>query len=266
MNIDESARQKFLNEYRCIRYAEGRGSDHSSYYRALPHCDPRDRNAAMWAMRARTYQYFVRHILEPAEFTEKRPLDILDLGAGNCWLSHRLSRRKNLPVAVDIFDDPRDGLAAARHYQVLFPTLVSDFDRIPVPSARFDLAIFNASLHYSTDYVRTLEEAKRCLRPAGSIVILDSPIYDKPEDGTRMVEEKHAQFLERYGFRSDALASIDYLDIPTLTLLEHTLDIRWHVHRPWYGWRWHIRPLKAKCLNRRPPSKFWILVGKAKDQ
>src|ERR1700735_2552916 len=127
MTIDDAARRKCLEEYRCIRYAEGRESEHCEYYRSLPYCDTNDKNAAMWAMRAKTYEYFVRHILEPKETLEQRPLDILDLGAGNCWLSHRLSLRKNLPVAIDIFDDPRDGLAAARHYPTLFPKVVSDF-------------------------------------------------------------------------------------------------------------------------------------------
>jgi SAM-dependent methyltransferase len=257
------ARHRFLEEYRCIRHAEGRGSDRSSYYRSLPDCSPNDQNAPMWAMRARTYSYFVQKILEPMEAQRRGPLHILDLGAGNCWLSHRLALRSHLPVAVDIFTDRQDGLGSARHYPISFPIIESDFDKIPVPSQSFDLAIFNASLHYSTQYVRTLAEAKRCIRSSGSIVILDSPIYDRPEHGALMVEEKHARFLQVYGFRSDALGSIDFLDIPVLRELEQSLNIRWTVHKPWYGLRWHMRPLKAAWLRRRPPSKFWILVGKA---
>jgi SAM-dependent methyltransferase len=183
------------------------------------------------------------------------------LGAGNCWLSYRLARRKHVPVAVDFFTDSLDGLGSARHYPISFRTIESDFDEIPVPPASFDLAIFNSSLHYSTDYVRTLIEAKRCLRPTGSIVILDSPIYSRFEDGARMVKEKHEQFFQLYGFRSDTLPSIDFLDVPGLRYLELALNIRWQVHKPWYGWRWHLRPLHAKLLRRRRPSRFWVLVG-----
>jgi ubiquinone/menaquinone biosynthesis C-methylase UbiE len=259
--IDVLVRQKFLEEYRRIRHAEGRGSDRSSYYRSLPHCDPGDRNEAMWQMRAKTYSHFICKVLQPIEEREQRPLDILDLGAGNCWLSYRLARRRHLPVAVDFFADNLDGLGAARHYPISFQTIESDFDEIPVPSASFDLAIFNASLHYSTDYMRTLTEAKRCLRPAGSIVILDSPIYNRFEDGARMVKEKHERFFQLYGFRSDTLPSIDFLDIPGLRYLELALNICWQAHKPWYGWRWHLRPLHAKFLSRRPPSRFWVLVG-----
>jgi SAM-dependent methyltransferase len=262
MTPENIARQKFLDDYRHIRHAEGRGSDTSEYYRALPSCDRNDPNAAMWAMRAKTYSYFVKNVLEPLEAREGRPLDVLDLGAGNCWLSNRLSLRGHRPVAVDIFNDERDGLRAARHYRDRFPVIESDFDQLSLSPKSFDLAIFNASLHYSVDYVRTLSEVRRCLRTSGSVVILDSPIYRMRDHGVRMVQEKHATFAKRYGFPSDALASIDFLDIPALRALHETLNIDWQFLKPWYGWRWHLRPLNALLRRRRPPSKFWILVGR----
>jgi SAM-dependent methyltransferase len=261
MTADNAARLRFLEEYRCIRHAEGRGSDSSDYYRALPSCKPADPNAAMWAMRAKTYSYFVKHVLQPLEARSDKRLDVLDLGAGNCWLSHRLSLRDHRPIAVDIFTDELDGLQAARHYPNPFPVIESDFAHLPLPEESFDLAIFNASFHYSVDYVQTLAEIRRCLRPSGRFVILDTPIYRLREHGMRMVEEKHAAFFKHYGFRSDALPSLEFLDIAALHSLEDTLNIHWQILKPWYGWRWHLRPLKAFLRNTRPPSKFWILVG-----
>jgi SAM-dependent methyltransferase len=262
MTFENSSRDQFLREYRCIRHAEGRGSDKSDHYRALPFCDQSDANAAMWAMRAKTYSYFLKHVLQPLEVRLKRPLDMLDLGAGNCWLSNRLSLRGHRSVAVDIFADERDGLQAARHYQNVFPVIESDFDHIPIATQSFDVAIFNASFHYSVNYLETLSEVRRCLRPSGLFVILDTPIYKVREHGTRMVEEKHAAFFKRYGFRSDALPSQDFLDLATLESLQKALKIRWQILKPWYGWRWHLRPVHALLRNRRPPSKFWILVGR----
>jgi ubiquinone/menaquinone biosynthesis C-methylase UbiE len=195
------------------------------------------------------------------EGRERKPLDVLDLGAGNCWLSHRLSVRGHRPLAVDIFNDERDGLRAARHYPNTLRVVEADFDHLPLNSKSFDLAIFNASFHYSVDYLRTLSEIRRCLRPSGLFLILDTPVYRLKEHGIRMVEERHAAFLKRYGFRSDALPSIEFLDIATLKLLQGSLGINWRILQPWYGWRWHIRPLNALLRRRRPPSKFWILVG-----
>jgi SAM-dependent methyltransferase len=215
----------------------------------------------MWAMRTRTYRYFARKILAPFEQRAGRPLDILDLGAGNGWLSYRLSLRNHRPLALDIFSDPRDGLRAARHYPAAFPLVEADFSALPFQSRRFDLAIYNASLHYSADYVSTLQEAKRCLRMSGALVILDSPVYKRREHGERMAAERHADFTRRYGFPSDAIPSIEFLDEPMLRTLAQSLHLEWRIYRPWYGWRWHARPWKARLLGRRPPSRFWILVG-----
>lgn len=261
MTAQNLARNRFLEEYRCIRHAEGRGSDKSSYYRALPWCDSRDSNAAMWAMRAKTYSYFLRHVLQPLEARVHRPLDVLDLGAGNCWLSHRLSLRGHRPLAVDIFTDERDGLRAARHYPKPFPLIESDFDHLPLAPESYDLAIFNASFHYSVNYPETLSEVRRCLRPHGLFVILDTPIYRLKAHGARMVKEKHAGFEKQYGFPSDALPSVEFLDFAMLRVLKETLQIRWRTLKPWYGWRWHLRPLNAFLRRRRPPSKFWVLAG-----
>ena len=255
------ARHKFLEEYRVIRSAEGRGSEQAGYYQALPYRDLSGRNSAQWAIRGRSYRYFERNVLVPIERKLARALDVLDLGAGNCWMSYRLSLRNHRPVALDIFTDEKDGLRAARHYIHHFPRYEADFDHLPVRATSFDLAIFNASLHYSTDYRRTLSELGRCLRPGGQFVIIDSPIYRLPEHGERMRTERHQEFERRYGFRSDALPSLEYFDEPTIAALAADLKIEWRVHRPWYGWNWWMRPWKARLLGRRPPSRFWILEG-----
>lgn len=246
-------RLRFLEEYGAIRRAEGRGSEDSAYYQALPYSDLTGKNSGQWRIRARTFDYFVRDILP------RMPCDILDLGAGNCWFSNRVAQLGHRPVAVDIFGDPLDGLGAARHYQTRFPVIEAEFDRLPLLDKSFDFAVFNASIHYSSDYRRTLSEARRCVRPGGKIVILDSPVYRRAEHGIQMREERHRSFEKVYGFRSDALGSIEFFDEEMLAELARSLSIKWEIHRPWCGWQWHLRPLKARLLRRRPPSRFWIL-------
>src|SRR5262249_793115 len=125
-----------------------------------------------------------------------------------------------------------------------------------------DLAIYNASIHYSADYRRTLSEVRRCLRPGGQFFIVDSPIYRRPEHGEMMRRERHSQFEAQYGFASDALRSIEYFDEAMLRDLGTDLGISWKVYRPWYGWQWAMRPWKARWQGRRPPSRFWILAGR----
>lgn len=253
-------RQRFLDDYLRIRQAEGRGSDDPAYYLELPYRDLSGRLAAQWAMRGYTYRYFERHVLRA-----HAPLDVLDLGAGCGWMSYRLALRRHRPVAVDILIDGRDGLGAARHFFSRlgrpFPCIDAEFDQLPFPDARFDAVLYNASLHYSSDYVKTLSEARRCLRPGGRIIILDSPVYGLREHGELMRRERHAQFLAEYGTESDHIRSIEYLDLATIDQLARDLDVEWRIHKPWYGLAWHLRPLKARLKGARPPSRFWILEG-----
>lgn len=258
--MDAEARRMFLDQYAAIRHAEGRGSGDPEYYRALPFQDLSGRNSDQWRIRAHSYRCFERVILKNSA-TEGRPLRILDLGAGNGWLSHRLTEQGHQSIAVDIFTDPLDGLGALRHYDTSVPAVAAEFDRLPFPDAGFDLVIFNSSLHYSSDYRRTLLEARRCLRVSGQLVIIDSPVYKAAEHGERMKEERHAWFEKQYGFRSDALRSVEYLDEPTLARLSADLRLVWKRYRPWYGWRWALRPLRAKMKGQRPPSRFVIISG-----
>jgi ubiquinone/menaquinone biosynthesis C-methylase UbiE len=248
--------ERFIADYGTIRKAEGRGSSSREYYLALPYQDLSERNSEQWRIRARTYRYFEKNLIE------ERSLDILDLGAGNGWMSYRLAQRGHRPVAIDIFTDAEDGLAAAREYG-LFPVVEAEFDRLPFADSQFDLAVFNSSLHYSTDYHGTLGEARRCIKPGGLIVVLDSPLYKLREHGELMRAERHSQFCAQYGFPSDSVASLEYLHESQLGELSRDLGLRWQIHQPWYGLQWHIQPLKARLQGRRPPSRFCILVASA---
>jgi ubiquinone/menaquinone biosynthesis C-methylase UbiE len=260
--MESAARHRFLDDYLRIRRAEGRGSDDPAYYLALPYRDLNGKLQSQWAMRGRTYQYFEKHLLPPA------PARILDLGAGCGWMSYRLALRGHRPVAVDLLTDDRDGLRAARHYADALgrplPKFEAEFDRLPFASASFDLAVFNASLHYSSDYSRTLAEARRVLRRNARIIILDSPIYQLREHGELMRRERRQQFLAQYGTESDHVGSIEYLDLATIDTLAREHKIEWRIHKPWYGIAWHTRPLKARIKGSRPPSRFWILEGQLK--
>ena len=262
--MQASTRQRFLDDYIKIRHAEGRGSQDAEYYLALPYRDITGRLQDQWDIRAKSYRYLEKHVLPPLEKRAGRPLRIADLGAGNCWLSYRLALRGHHPIAVDLHCDALDGLGAGSHYQdkAGFARVNAEFDDLPLASGSLDAAIYNASIHYSADYRRTLGEMRRCLRPRGSFLIVDSPVYERREHGEMMRRERHQQFQAKYGFASDTLASIEYFDIEMLAELGGSLGISWQIYRPWYGWQWALRALKARWKGRRPPSNFWILAGR----
>ena len=254
--------RQFMQEYQEVRTREGRGSSSPDYYLALPYADLTGRNSWQWSIRSLTFRYFLRKVLPRIEASPARPLDILDIGAGNGWLSHRLALRGHSPVAVDLLDNDADGLGAARHYRCslggLFPRFQAEMDCLPFADAQFDVAIFNASLHYSEDYCTTLREALRCLRPHGHVLILDSPYYRREESGRQMVEERKQRFTKTFGFPSDGIASREFLTSASLDEISRSLSIRWRTFKPWYGWKWASRPLKARLLRRRAPSRFYL--------
>jgi SAM-dependent methyltransferase len=251
--------EPFLRDYTRIRLAEGRGSESPDFYLRLPECDPAHPIAWQWAIRRRTFDHLVRRVLP--RLGPKR--QIVDLGAGVGWLSRHLAELGHSVCAIDVSVDAQDGLGAARHYAPAWPRFQAEFDRLPLDRASADVVLYNASLHYSTDYATTLREALRVLRPGGWIVVLESPIYRKEASGRQMVAERHAAFEKRYGTRSDSIPSLEYLTWDRLEGLGRELGLKWQRFTPWYGWRWAMRPWQARLKRNREPSRFVILLAAA---
>lgn len=255
---------RFIRDYEAIRSAEGRGSSEDSYYLALPFAPHTDRNAAQWKIRARTYRYLSRKLLEPAQSASRHSIRILDIGAGNGWLSYRLAKAGMTPVSVDLLTNDTDGLRAARHYDAHlkqpFLRIQAESDRLPFCDSQFDFAIFNASFHYAEDFTRTLRESLRCLRVGGKVVIADSPWYGKEESGWQMLVERRSQFFNRFGTFSDSIKSQEFLTDQRLGQLAEQLGLEWERHVPFYGFRWSLRPWVAAIRRRREPSTFRIYV------
>ena len=274
----------FLRDYTTIRSAEGYGYAEAERYRRLPEVDPGDPLAWQWRMRAITFAELERRVLgamvtihegtrrntkktnsfvplRAPSWINRQSLRVLDLGSGVGWLSHQLARRGHRPCAVDLNLDARDGLGAAGNYPATWPLIQAEFDRLPLADAQADVAVFNAALPYSADYRATLAEALRVLRPGGRIVVMDSPIYRRDASGRQMVAERQAAFERAHGTRSDALPSIGYLTWGMLDELGRDLGLRWRAFVPWYGWRWAIRPWRARLLRQREPSTFALLVA-----
>jgi SAM-dependent methyltransferase len=252
----------FIADYEHIRAAEGRGSRDKSYYLALPHRDTTGNNSDQWKIRARSYDYLIRRVLNQLADGEA----VLDLGAGNCWLSFKLAMRGYRPVAVDLLTNSQDGLGAAIHYDHELGSIISRFQAelncLPFEDEQFDVVIFNASFHYSEDYEITLREAFRCLKPDGLLVVSDTPWYSREESGKQMIAERRAYFRGRFCTASDSMESQEFLTDERLRSLAAALPIRWVVHRPWYGWQWAMRPWVARLRKRREPSKFRIYVAR----
>jgi SAM-dependent methyltransferase len=254
-----------LTAYEVVREKEGRWSQDAEFYLSLPWRDSTGRFTEQWRIRSKSFDFVRKHVLP--EFIQRlgqQRLSVLDLGAGNCWLSYRLASSGHLPVAVDIGISRKDGLGAAVHYASslgrLFPRFQAEMDCLPFADGQFDLAIYNASFHYAQDYEATILEALRVLRPQGAILIIDSPTYRVESDGEAMKREKAAAFASRFGTDAGGMRGQEYLTPERLLSLERA-GIRWRRFSPWYGWRWATRPLAARLAGRRRPSRFHIYLG-----
>jgi SAM-dependent methyltransferase len=252
----------FMQDYERIRAAEGRGSESKEFYTSLPYKDVSGRNSNQWHIRARSYDYLIKHVLKPLGCRGT----ILDLGAGNCWMSFRLALSGYRPIAVDLLTNEHDGLAAGGHYQQYLPEPLPRFQaeitRLPFQDAQFDAVVFNASFHYSEDYEASLREALRCLKSGGVVIISDTPWYSREESGRQMVSDRHAAFLKNYGTASNSVRSLEFLTDERLRTLEEQLSIKWIVHSPRYGLKWAMRPLIARLRRRREPSRFRIYAAR----
>ncbi len=252
---------RFIADYEAVRRAEGRGSTSADYYRDLPFRDWSGRRQADWRIRARSFDALTKNVLTSLQVPLGRALKVIDLGAGNGWLSNRLSAQGDRVIAVDLLVNDQDGLGAWKFYEHSFTPVQAEFNHLPIIDCFADAVIFNASLHYSEDYAETLKEALRVLAPKGQIVIVDSPVYHHGDSGAQMVREREEQFKAEYGFASDNLRSENYLTYSRLQELAHELNLTWRFVTPFYGLRWMLRPLMAKITHRREPARFHLVTG-----
>lgn len=254
---------RFIEDYERIRAAEGRGSIKEEFYLALPYKDVSGRNDYQWRIRSQSFECLMWQVLKPN--FPKGGAHILDLGAGNGWMSYRLAAAGHHPVAIDLLVNDFDGLGAAAHYRThlphLFPRVRAELARLPFQQGQFDAAIFNASFHYAEDYAVCLREAFRCVRTGGIVIISDTPWYSNDRSGYQMLAERQNAFLARYGVASDSIKSLEYLTDERLRMLEKQLSIQWITYTPHYDLRWRVRPFIALLRRQREPSRFRIYAA-----
>jgi SAM-dependent methyltransferase len=201
-------------------------------------------------------------VILPLAKARNRPLQVLDLGAGNGWLAYQLTRQGHRVIGVDLLTNMVDGLGAHINYDASFVPVQAEFDRLPVDAQEIDVVIYNGALHYSTGYHVTLEEGQRVLRRDGLLVVMDSPIYKDSASGATMVRERQTRFAGRYNFTDQSLPSENYLTFDRLAELATRLGLEWTYLWPGYGLRWKSRRWLARLRSGREPATFLVVAGR----
>jgi SAM-dependent methyltransferase len=281
----------FQSTYQTVRKAEGWGAAETDYYRALPRVASDDPQVTIWRIRERTFGRLIRCVVEPLADRGCHSLPVLDVGSGNGWLAYQLARRGHQVAAIDLSIDDRDGLGALIRFAdvpsdstdppgeghntsdvarevgsdhrtgwVRVLPLQAEFDRLPIAAGQADLVIFNAALHYSTDYRTTVSEALRVLRADGTLVILDSPVYHDAGSGQQMLLEREALFKSTYGAAGSSVRTEGYLTYNRVGELAAALNLQVEIRPTLTRWRSTLRRLKTRFRGQREPAAFPLIL------
>lgn len=109
------------------------------------------------------------------------PLDVIDIGCGEGYLTIEAARWARKVVGID-----RSAAVLARARQLAERRRVTnvtwkrgEIERVPAPDASFDVALLSQTLHHAADPGRAIHEAARLLRPGGRVLILDLRTHDE---------------------------------------------------------------------------------------
>ncbi len=109
------------------------------------------------------------------------PLDVADLGCGEGYLTIEAARWARRVTAVDRSAAvlARAQAMAARRKITNIVWKHGELEKLPLADASVDVALLSQALHHVTDPAAALAEARRVLRPAGRVLVLDLRAHDE---------------------------------------------------------------------------------------
>lgn len=246
---------------RCERMETMAGKDilKQRYYLSLPYKEISGRESTTWRIRAHSYSYLVeRDLSQQPAFGCGR---ILDLGAGNCWMSFRLTLARYRPFAVDLNTCDHHGLRAGEHFRMhlpaMFPRFQAEFTNLPFQDGQFDVVVFNSSFQYIDDYKAAFREAFRCTRSGGMVIVSYTPGIRREEPPEKLQSHRRV-VLAGHDTTLDSIEGLECILEERLRTLKKQVPIEWTIYSPLYGFLWSLRALAAKLFNRHEPSPFCI--------
>jgi len=147
-----------------------------------------------WLVRKASSQKLIDHLKK-----KNKPLDILEIGCGNGWLSHRLSAIPGSKViGTDInFTEIQQAASVFQHIPNLHFIYVQIEPEV-FKEKKFDKIVFAASIQYFASLRETIKSTLELLKPDGEIHIIDSPFYSLTE--LLAANQRSRHYYESVGF------------------------------------------------------------------
>jgi ubiquinone/menaquinone biosynthesis C-methylase UbiE len=195
-----------------------------------------------WQARADSARRLIRYLSRRSS-----PLNILDLGCGNGWLTHKLLEIPGAWVCGLDRADYELKQAARLFSEPHLAFLSADILHPPFARQTFDIIILASVIQYFPDLPALMRLLQALLRPGGEIHVLDSPLYQ--EDQLPAARLRTRAYYAALGLPQMAEY---YHHHPTTALAE--FSPRWLYHPS------SLRARVARLLGKRLSPFPWIVL------
>lgn len=142
----------------------------------IPYIKANNVLAKEWKVRAASLEKLKSYLSR-----KNKPLEILDLGCGNGWMSNALASGGNTVTAVDLnMEELKRGAKVFEKNKNLQFIYGDIFENI-VSQRTYDIIVCASSIQYFPSLASLIEGLILLLKPEGEIHIIDSPIYEESE-------------------------------------------------------------------------------------
>ncbi|HEY8931135.1 MAG TPA: class I SAM-dependent methyltransferase [Mucilaginibacter sp.] len=191
-NEQEAGEPSFGELYIDVRYKEKRVlTDCQVMF--LPDIDPGHIHFNEWEMRKRSSQRLTDHLKEKG-----KPLNILEVGCGNGWLSAKMAAIKNTIVKGIDANELEIKQAKRVFTSTNLEFFYAGFDPDLFGDERFDVIVFAASVQYFSSLRDVMQNALSRLTKNGEIHLVDTHFYGRAN--AEQAAKRTAEYYESLGY------------------------------------------------------------------